>query len=143
MTYERKHNEANGENNRDGTGDDRARELRRRGAEPTTRAIIAARARQRRNLIATLMLSQGVPMLLGGDERGRTQRGNNNAYCQANEISWYDWSADAARRALTVVHPLRDRACTCAHAVLRRTRVLRRRRRPARHRVVRRAGASR
>ena len=67
-------------------------ELRRRGARPTTPRCCALRARQRRNLVTTLLLSQGVPMLLGGDELGRTQGGNNNAYCQDNEISWFDWS---------------------------------------------------
>ena len=54
--------------------------------------MLALRARQQRNFLTTLLLSQGVPMLLGGDEIGRTQRGNNNAYCQDNEISWYDWA---------------------------------------------------
>ena len=63
-------------------------------------AIIALRERQKRNLLATLFLSQGVPMLLGGDEMGRTQRGNNNAYCQDNEISWFDWTLDDRRRSL-------------------------------------------
>ena len=61
-------------------------------------AIVALRTRQRRNLVTTLMLSQGVPMLLGGDEFGRTQNGNNNAYCQDNEISWLDWDLDPTRR---------------------------------------------
>ncbi|MDX6677591.1 MAG: isoamylase [Solirubrobacteraceae bacterium] len=98
VTYERKHNERNGESNRDGTGDDRAENFGVEGPTDDAR-IAAARARQRRNFVATLMLSQGVPMLLGGDERGRTQRGNNNAYCQANELSFYDWSADPAAAA--------------------------------------------
>ncbi len=119
VTYERKHNEANGESNRDGTGDDRAQNF---GVEGSTDdpGVVAARARQQRNFIATLMLSQGVPMLLGGDERGRTQRGNNNAYCQANEISWYDWSEDPAALALTTftAHVV---GLTRAHATLRRT----------------------
>ncbi|MEV0277024.1 glycogen debranching protein GlgX [Streptomyces sp. NPDC050610] len=90
VTYERKYNEANGEDNRDGTGDDRAANY---GVEGPTEdpAVNALRARQRRNLLATLLLSQGVTMLLGGDELGRTQRGNNNAYCQDNEVSWYHW----------------------------------------------------
>ncbi len=90
VMYERKHNEANGEDNRDGTGDDRAANY---GVEGPTDdpAVNAVRARQRRNMLATLLLSQGVTMLLGGDELGRTQRGNNNAYCQDNEVSWYDW----------------------------------------------------
>jgi isoamylase len=90
VSYNEKHNEANGEENRDGESHNRSWNC---GAEGPTDdpAIIALRARQTRNLIATLMLSQGVPMLLGGDEIGRTQGGNNNAYCQDNEISWYDW----------------------------------------------------
>ena len=62
--------------------------------------VIALRARQQRNLLATLLLSQGTPMLCGGDEIGRTQGGNNNAYCQDNEISWYDWDLDDERKAL-------------------------------------------
>jgi glycogen operon protein len=91
VTYERKHNEANGESNRDGTDDNRSWNC---GAEGETDdpAINHLRGRQRRNLMATVLLSQGCPMLLGGDELGRTQRGNNNAYCQDNEISWVDWS---------------------------------------------------
>jgi glycogen operon protein len=90
VSYNEKHNEANGEQNRDGESHNRSWNC---GAEgPTDDAnVLALRARQRRNLIATLLLSQGVPMLLHGDEIGRTQRGNNNAYCQDNEISWVDW----------------------------------------------------
>ncbi len=81
VSYDAKHNEANGEDNRDGTDDNRSWNC---GAEGPTddRQINALRARQRRNLLATLMLSEGVPLLLGGDELGRTQQGNNNAYCQ-------------------------------------------------------------
>ena len=91
VSYERKHNEANGEDNADGTDDDRSWNC---GAEGPTEdpSVQALRARQQRNMLATLMLSQGVPMLLGGDEMGRTQGGNNNAYCQDNETSWYDWA---------------------------------------------------
>ena len=91
VSYDAKHNEANGEDNRDGTDDNRSWNC---GAEGPTddRQINALRARQRRNLLATLMLSEGVPLLLGGDELGRTQQGNNNAYCQDSEISWTDWS---------------------------------------------------
>jgi glycogen operon protein len=90
VSYNHKHNEANGENNRDGHDHTRSWNC---GVEGPTDdpAVLALRARQQRNILATLMLSQGVPMLLGGDEIGRTQRGNNNAYCQDNEISWYDW----------------------------------------------------
>jgi isoamylase len=90
VSYNEKHNEANGEENRDGESHNRSWNL---GAEgPTDDAEISAkRARQTRNFLATLFLSQGVPMLLGGDEIGRTQGGNNNAYCQDSEISWFDW----------------------------------------------------
>src|SRR6185436_12770212 len=68
--------------------------------ETSDSAILALRERQQRNFIATLFLSQGVPMICGGDEMGRTQRGNNNAYCQDNELSWHDWSLDRRRKAL-------------------------------------------
>jgi glycogen operon protein len=90
VSYERKHNEANGEGNRDGTNDNRSWNG---GAEGETddEEIRALRRRQLRNLLTTLLLSTGVPMLVAGDELGRTQRGNNNAYCQDNEISWVDW----------------------------------------------------
>ena len=97
VSYNDKHNEANGEANRDGESHNRSWNCGDPALDegPTDDpAVIALRARQRRNLMATLLLSQGVPMLLGGDELGRTQQGNNNAYCQDNEISWYDW-ADA------------------------------------------------
>ncbi|MDX2730082.1 glycogen debranching protein GlgX [Streptomyces sp. PA03-2a] len=91
VSYEQKHNEANGEGNRDGTSDNRAWNC---GAEGGTDdpGINALRRRQLRNLITTLLLSTGVPMLVAGDEMGRTQDGNNNAYCQDNEVSWLDWS---------------------------------------------------
>jgi len=90
VSYNAKHNDANGEGGRDGTDDNRSWNC---GAEGPTDdpAVNALRARQRRNFLATLFCSQGVPMLLGGDELGRTQRGNNNAYCQDNELSWVDW----------------------------------------------------
>jgi isoamylase len=94
VSYNEKHNEANGEDGKDGTDDNRSWN---HGVEGPTEdpAIAALRARQQRNFLTTLFLSQGVPMLLGGDELGRTQHGNNNAWCQDNEISWYDWgSAD-------------------------------------------------
>ena len=92
VSYEERHNDANGEDGRDGEAHNRSRN---HGVEgPTDDAtIITLRDRQRRNLMATLLLSQGVPMLSGGDELGRTQNGNNNAYCHDNELSWYDWSA--------------------------------------------------
>jgi glycogen operon protein len=91
VSYNEKHNEANGEENRDGESHNRSWNC---GAEgPTDDANVnALRSRQQRNFLATLMFSQGVPMVLGGDEIGRTQGGNNNAYCQDNEISWYNWS---------------------------------------------------
>ena len=90
--YEEKHNEANGEDNADGTSDNRSSNCGVEG-ESEDPEVTARRARQRRNLLGTLLLSAGVPMLLGGDEMGRTQQGNNNAYCQDNEISWYNWEA--------------------------------------------------
>jgi isoamylase len=90
VSYNDKHNTANGEENRDGESNNRSWNM---GAEGDTKdpEVLAARQRQQRNFIATLMLSQGIPMMLGGDEIGRTQQGNNNAYCQDNEISWFDW----------------------------------------------------
>ncbi|MBV8526749.1 MAG: glycogen debranching protein GlgX [Candidatus Dormibacteraeota bacterium] len=92
VSYNNKHNEANLENNRDGTDDNRSWNC---GVEGDTdnADINALRTRQRRNLIATVLLSQGCPMILSGDEIGRTQKGNNNGYCQDNEISWLDWGA--------------------------------------------------
>jgi isoamylase len=92
VSYDSKHNEANGESNRDGTDDNRSWNC---GAEGPTidPEVLALRARQARAMLTTLLLSFGMPMLLGGDELGRTQGGNNNAYCQDNEISWIDWSA--------------------------------------------------
>jgi len=91
VSYAEKHNEENGEENRDGHG---ANFSCNYGFEGPTKnpAIETIRFRQMRNFITTLMISLGTPMLLGGDEIGRTQRGNNNAYCQDNEISWYNWS---------------------------------------------------
>jgi isoamylase len=101
VSYERKHNEANGEGNGDGTDDNRSWNHGVEGPTDDPR-INELRARQRRNFLATLLLSQGVPMLLGGDELARTQRGNNNAWCQDNELSWFDWgAADRALLAFT------------------------------------------
>jgi isoamylase len=90
VSYNEKHNDANGENGRDGTDDNRSWN---HGVEGPTDdpGINALRARQQRNFLVTLLLSQGAPMLLGGDEFGRTQRGNNNAWCQDNELSWFNW----------------------------------------------------
>ncbi len=92
VSYNDKHNEANGENNADGAKDNRSWNC---GVEGPTEDpnVSGLRSRQQRNLLATLLLSIGVPMICGGDEIGRTQRGNNNAYCQDNEISWFDWEA--------------------------------------------------
>ena len=92
VSYDEKHNEANGEDNKDGTTDNRSSN---HGVEgPTDDAAIAAlRERQKRNILATVLFAQGTPMILAGDEFGRTQQGNNNAYCQDNEISWVDWNA--------------------------------------------------
>ncbi len=120
FTYEQKRNEDNGEQNRDGTD---ANEGWNCGVEGETEdpAIAALRAQQVRNLLATLLVSQGVPMLVAGDEMGRTQRGNNNAYCQDNELSWVDWSLDAgAEELLAFTRRLVDLRKT--HPVLRRTR---------------------
>ena len=90
-SYNDKHNEANGEGNKDGSSANRSWNC---GAEGPTEdvGVLNLRERQKRNMLATLLLSQGTPMLLGGDEFGRTQKGNNNAYCQDSDISWFDWS---------------------------------------------------
>ena len=99
VSYEHKRNQANGEANADGTDDNRSWNC---GVEGDTDdpAVLQLRDRQKRNFLATLLLAQGVPMLLAGDELGRTQLGNNNAYCQDNEISWCDWALDARADAL-------------------------------------------
>ena len=93
VAYEEKHNEANGEDNRDGHGHNVSRNY---GVEGKTDdpAILSVRARQKRNMLATVMLAQGLPMLLMGDERSRSQGGNNNAYAQDNPTSWMDWTSD-------------------------------------------------
>jgi glycogen operon protein len=126
VSYNDKHNQANGEDNQDGSTDNRSWNC---GAEgPTTDPdITALRARQSRAMLTTLLLSFGIPMLLGGDELGRTQQGNNNAYCQDNPISWFDWdaanAADAAGDALR--NFTRDLiAFRAAHPVFRRQRYL-------------------
>lgn len=99
VSYNGKHNEANGEQNSDGTDHDLSWNC---GAEGPTNdpEIMKLRERQKRNFLATLIFSQGVPMLLAGDEIGRTQQGNNNAYCQDNAISWIDWNLDKPRQEL-------------------------------------------
>jgi glycogen operon protein len=99
VSYSGKHNEANGDNNQDGANDNDSWNM---GAEGPTDdpAVNNLRERQMRNLLATLLLSQGVPMIAGGDEVARSQRGNNNAYCQDNELTWNDWNLDAPRQRL-------------------------------------------
>jgi isoamylase len=101
VSYNEKHNEANGEDNKDGNSDNRSWNC---GVEGPTddEEINALRARQMRNMMATLLLSQGTPMILAGDEFGRTQNGNNNAYCQDNKISWLDWDLQA--KSETLIH---------------------------------------
>ncbi|MFF9364023.1 glycogen debranching protein GlgX [Streptomyces griseoluteus] len=123
VSYNNKHNEANGEGNRDGESDNRSWNC---GAEGDTDdpSVLELRARQQRNLLATLLLSQGIPMLGHGDELGRTQRGNNNAYCQDNEISWIDWDLTDEQRAL-VDFTRRLIGLRAEHPVLRRRRFFR------------------
>jgi isoamylase len=103
VSYDGKHNEANIENNRDGTDDNRSWNCGIEGPTGDT-DMNALRAGQKRAFLATLLLSAGVPLVLGGDELGRTQRGNNNAYCQDNEITWFDWHRIAFWRALMGAH---------------------------------------
>jgi isoamylase len=123
VTYEEKHNDANGEDNNDGTDDNRSWNC---GVEGPTDdpEVLALRERQTRNFLTTLFVSQGTPMLLGGDESGRTQDGNNNAWCQDNEISWFDWheaqDASDLREFVRRLIELRHR-----HPVLRRDSFLR------------------
>ncbi|MBN3757102.1 glycogen debranching protein GlgX [Paraburkholderia sp. Tr-20389] len=123
VSYNERHNEANGEDNNDGHSDNRSWNCDVEG--PTDDPdVIALRERQKRNLLATLLFSQGTPMMLAGDEFGRTQKGNNNAYCQDNEISWVDWEGidDDGRALAEFVRKL----TTLRHAlpVLRRNRFL-------------------
>jgi glycogen operon protein len=118
VSYNDKHNEANGEDNRDGHGHNLSWNCGVEG--PTDDAdVLALRARQQRNFIATLLLSQGVPMLLAGDEIGRSQQGNNNAYCQDNALSWVDWQLDEARLSL-LAFTRQLLALRAAHPVFRR-----------------------
>ena len=100
VSYNEKHNEANGEDNRDGTNDNHSWNCGAEGRDETIPRSWKLRERQKRNFLATLLLSQGVPMICGGDEIGRTQRGNNNAYAQDNEISWFDWNLDERQQSL-------------------------------------------
>ncbi len=120
VTYEIKRNEANGEDNRDGESNNLSMNMGVEG--PTTDPVVnAARVTQRRNFMATLLLSQGVPMICGGDEMGRTQKGNNNAYCQDNDISWMDWDlTESDREFLDFTRMLIAKRQT--HPVLRRQR---------------------
>ena len=118
VSYNDKHNEANQEGNRDGHDNNLSWNCGVEGPsdDPAVRAL---RARQQRNLLATVLLSQGVPMLLAGDEIGRTQQGNNNAYCQDNEVSWIDWSLDEEKRKL-LAFAQRAIGLRRAHPVFRR-----------------------
>jgi isoamylase len=120
VSYNDKHNDANGEDNKDGESTNRSWNC---GAEGPTEdeGVLELRARQQRNLLATLLLSQGIPMLAHGDELGRTQRGNNNAYCQDNEVSWIDWKLSEEQREL-MDFTRRAIALRAAHPVLRRRR---------------------
>jgi glycogen operon protein len=122
VTYNDKHNEANGEDNKDGSSDNHSWNC---GAEGPTddRAINQLRERQIRNMLATLLLSQGTPMLVAGDEFGRTQQGNNNAYCQDNDISWLDWRIEAKGTSLI---RFTQKLCALRHRypILRRNRFL-------------------
>ena len=125
MSYAERHNEANGEDNKDGHGRELVGQLGRRGTDRRSRDPRHQRGACNARMLATLFLAQGTPMLLGGDEFGRTQRGNNNAYCQDNEISWLDWTqaAGAEGSALTAF-AARIIALRHRHAVLRAPRFL-------------------
>ena len=122
VSYNEKHNEANGENNRDGSSDNRSWNC---GVEGPTDdpAINAFRQRQMRGMLGTLLLSQGTPMVVAGDEFARTQRGNNNAYCQDNEISWLDWNL-AKQNQAQIAFVQRLIALRHKYPVLRRSRFL-------------------
>ena len=120
VSYESKHNEANGENNNDGESHNRSWNCGVEG-ETDDPAINALRLQQQRNFITTLMVSQGVPMLAHGDELGRTQQGNNNVYAQDNELSWVDWDLDADQKEL-LAFTSATIALRKAHPVLRRRR---------------------
>ena len=99
MSYNQKHNEANGDDNKDGADNNDSWNM---GVEGPTDdpGVNRLRERQMRNFLTTLLMSQGVPMLLGGDEFARTQRGNNNAYCQDNDLTWYKWEFDDEQKRL-------------------------------------------
>ncbi|MFE4663433.1 glycogen debranching protein GlgX [Streptomyces sp. NPDC056716] len=123
VSYNDKHNDANGEDGRDGESANRSWNCGAEG-ESDDPAVRELRARQQRNFLATLLLSQGIPMLGHGDELGRTQGGNNNAYCQDNPVSWVDWRLTGERRAL-LGFTRRLIALRAAHPVLRRRRFFR------------------
>src|SRR6201999_4487371 len=99
VSYNEKHNEANGENNQDGSNDNHSWNCGVEG-ETDDQVVDKLRCTQVRNFLLTLLFSQGVPMICGGDEMGRTQRGNNNAYAQDNEISWTNWNLTNEQKAL-------------------------------------------
>jgi isoamylase len=122
VSYNDKHNQANGEDNKDGSSDNRSWNCGVEGPSDDP-AINSLRERQKRNLLATLLLSQGTPMVLAGDEFGRTQQGNNNAYCQDNEISWLNWEFD--QRGQSLVN-FTKQLCALRHKypILRRNRFL-------------------
>ncbi|MEA2523007.1 MAG: isoamylase [Thermomicrobiales bacterium] len=123
VSYDRKYNEGNREDNRDGSDHNLSRN---HGVEGPTDdpEILRVRGRQKRNLLATLLLSRGVPMICAGDELGRSQGGNNNAYCQDNEISWLDWTLEADRAALLAFVQLLAKV-RAEHPVLRQSRFFR------------------
>jgi glycogen operon protein len=120
VSYNEKHNEANGEGGADGESHNRSWNCGVEG-ETTDEAVLALRGRQERNFLATLMLSQGVPMILHGDELGRTQRGNNNVYCQDNDVAWMSWDLDQRQKDL-LAFAQRVVALRKEHAVFRRRR---------------------
>ena len=119
VTYNDKHNEANGEDNKDGHSDNRSYNYGHEG-ETDDEGIVATRERQKRNFLATLLFSHGTPMILAGDEFGRTQQGNNNGYCQDSEISWVNWNLnDNNRKLLAFAQKLT--ALRAEHPILRRS----------------------
>jgi glycogen operon protein len=120
VSYNEKHNEANGEDNRDGESHNRSWNCGVEGPTDDPRTL-GLRERQRRNFLATLLLSQGVPMISHGDELGRTQRGNNNVYCQDNELAWIDWELAREHEVLTAF-TARLVALRAAHPIFRRRR---------------------
>jgi glycogen operon protein len=123
VSYNDKHNEANGEDNRDGSSENRSCNYGVEG-ETDDAGIVAVRERQKRNLLATLLLSLGTPMLLAGDEVGRSQGGNNNAYCQDNDTNWIDWSAIDGRGVALLAFVKRLVSIRRTHPILQRDRFL-------------------